>query len=65
MIRAGHISYFLPTVDVLVDEQNFFDQPVKNDLKTYNNIKKASTDQGDHYTTDFLLDYPYFENTVR
>ena len=40
---------------------NFYDQPVKNDLITYDNIWKIATDQGDDYTTGCLLDYPYFK----
>ena len=39
----------------------FYDQPVKNDLITYNNIWKIATGQGDDYTTGCLLDYPYFK----
>ena len=42
-------------------EENFFDQLVKNNLKTYDYIRKIATSQGDHYTTGCLLDYPYFE----
>ena len=34
---------------------------MKNDLRTYDNIQKITTGQGDDYTTGFLLDYPYFE----
>ena len=44
----------------MVDKQNPFDQLVKNDLKTYDNIKKIATDQRDHYKTYCLLDYLYF-----
>ena len=40
-------------------EKNFFDQPVKNNKVTYNNIRKIATGQGDDYTTDCLLDYAY------
>ena len=40
--------------------QNFFDQPVKNDLTTYN-IQKVAAGQGDNYTTGCSLDYPYFK----
>ena len=40
---------------------NFFDQPIKNVLKTYENIKKIATGQGDDYTTGCLLDSPYFK----
>ena len=40
---------------VLTDAQNVFDQPVKNDLRTYDKIQKISTGQGDDYTTGCLL----------
>ena len=36
-------------------------QPVRNDLITYENIPKISTGQGDDYTTGCLLDYNYFK----
>ena len=35
--------------NVVIDRRNFFDQPIKNDLKTYN-IRKIETGQGDDYT---------------
>ena len=41
----------------MIDWQNFFDQPVRNDLITYDNIRKIATGQGDNYTTGCLLDY--------
>ena len=41
-------------------EKNFFDQPIKNDIKTYDNIPKILTSQGDDYTTGCILDYNYF-----
>ena len=45
----------------MIDEKNFFDQPIKNDIKkTYENIRKIKTDQGDDYTTVCLLDSNYF-----
>ena len=44
-----------------MDGKNFFDQAVKNDLTTYDNIKKLSIGQGDDYTTGCLLYYPYFK----
>ena len=46
----------------MIDGKNFFDQPVKNDLITYDNIRKIATGQGDDYATGFLLDYNYFKN---
>ena len=44
----------------MIDGKKLFDQPVKNNLRAFNNIQKIATGQGDDYTTDCLLDYPYF-----
>ena len=60
--RTAHTKYYLLTVEikdynVMIDGQNFFDQPVKNSLITYDNIG-----QGDNYTTGCQLDYNYFNN---
>ena len=46
----------------MIDRKNLFDQSVKNNKATYENIKKLATLQGDDYTTGFLLDYMYFKN---
>ena len=43
-------------------ENFFFDQPVKNNEVTYEDIGKNATGQGDDYTTGCLLDYIYFKN---
>ena len=43
----------------MIDEQNFFDEPIRNVI-TYDNIIKISTGQGDDYTISCLLDYDYF-----
>ena len=45
----------------MIDGKNVFDQPVRNDLITYDNIRKIATGQGDNYTTGCLLDYNYFK----
>ena len=45
----------------MIDEKNFFDQPVKNDKVTYENIRKITIGQGDDYTTGCLLDFTYFK----
>ena len=45
----------------MINERNVSDQFVKNDLRTYGNIQKIATDQGDDYTTGCLLDYPYLK----
>ena len=64
--RESHKQYYLPTVEikdynVMIDGRNFFDQPIKNDLKTYDNIRKIATGQGDDCTIGCSLDYPYFK----
>ena len=41
-------------------KKNFFDQPVKKNMGTYDNISKIATDQGDDYTTGGFLDYNNF-----
>ena len=41
--------------NVMINGRNLFDQPIKNDLKTYDNIIKIATDQGDDYTTGLSL----------
>ena len=45
--------------------ENFFDQTINNDTKTYENIRKIATGQGDDYTTGCLLDYPYFKENYK
>ena len=48
--------------NVLINGRNFFNQPEKNNLTTYDNIRKIATGQEDGYTTGRLLDYNYFNN---
>ena len=45
----------------MIDGQNFFDKPARNDLMTYDNIQKIATGQRDDYTTGCLLDYDYLK----
>ena len=45
----------------MIFEQNVFDQPVRRDLRTYDNVQKIAIGQGNDYTTCCLLDYPYFK----
>ena len=65
--RISNKRYYIPNVEikdynVMIDGKNFFDQPVKNDKVTYENIRKIATGQGDDYTTGCLLDYSYFKD---
>ena len=49
----------------MTDGKNFFDQPINSDLKTYENILKIATGQGDDYTIGCLLDYSYFKENYQ
>ena len=49
----------------MINGENFFDQPIKNNKITYENIRKIADGQGDDYTTGCLLDYPYFKDTCK
>ena len=68
--RTRDDRYYLPTVEIkdyniMINGENFFDQPIKNNKVTYENIRKIATGQGDDYTTGCLLDYPYFADTYK
>ena len=63
-------KYFLPRVkidnyNIEIDGRNFYDQPINDSLKQYDEVRKISAGQGDDYTTGCLLDYSYFENNYR
>ena len=52
--RIECTGYFLPKVQIkdnnfMIDGKNFFDQPVRTDLRTYNNIQKVATGQKSAY----------------
>ena len=40
--------------------KNQYDQPIRNNKVTNENIRKIATGEGDDYATGCLLDYPYF-----
>ena len=63
-------GYYLPNVkikdyNVMINGENFFDQPTKDNKATYENIRKFVTGQGDDYTNGCLLDYPYFKDSYK
>ena len=67
VLRNSHTKYFLPRVNitnynVLIDGRNFYDQPINDLVKQYDEIRKTATGQGDDYTTGCLLDYQYFKD---
>ena len=51
--------------NIEIDGKNFYDQPIKDSIKPYDEIKKISTRQGDDYTTGCLLDFDYFLKNYR
>ena len=65
--RTSAKGYYLPNVDIkdyniMINGENFFHQPMKNNKVTYQNIRKIAAGQGDDYTSGCLLDYPYFKD---
>ena len=63
-------KYFLPrgeikNYNVLINGRNFYDQPINDLIKQYDEVRKVSTGQGDDYTKGCLLDYAYFKENYR
>ena len=50
--------------DVLIDGRNFYDQPIIDSVKQYEEVRKVSTGQDD-YTTGCLLDYAQFKDNFK
>ena len=58
--RISNKRYYIPNVEikdynVMIDGKNFFDQPVKNDKVTYENIRKIATGQGHDYNNQLVV----------
>ena len=65
--RDSHRKYFPPRISItdynaLIDGRNFYDQPISDQIKEYDEIRKISTGKGDDYTTGCFLDYKYFKD---
>ena len=63
--RNSYRKYFLPAGNitnyiVLIDGRNFYDQPINDQTKKYDEIRKIATGKGGDSTTGCLLDYKYF-----
>ena len=63
-------KYFLPRVKIEnyiieIDGRNFYDQPINDSIKQYDEIRKITTGQGDDYTTGCLLDFAFYEKSYR
>ena len=68
--RISHSMYYLPKVEikdynVMIDGRTFFNQPINNMNKTYENIRKIAAGKGDDYATGCLLNYPYFKENYK
>ena len=65
--RDSHQKYFLPRINliksnVLVDGRNFYDQPISDKIRKYDEVRKLTIGKCDDYTTECLLDYKYFRD---
>ena len=49
----------------MINGENVFDQPIKNNKVTYENIRKIATGQGNDWTTGCLIDYLYFKDSYK
>ena len=63
----NHKKYFLPrgeinNYSVLIDGRNFYDQPINDLIKQYDEVRKVPTGQGTYYTTGCFLDYMHFKD---
>ena len=70
VIRNSYKKYFVPRVDitsynVLIDGRNFYDQPINDSIRKYDEIRKIATGKGDNYATGCLLDYDYFKKNYQ
>ena len=62
--------YFRPRIKITnynieIDGRNFYDQPINDSIKQYDEVWKTSTGKGDDYITGCLLDFAYFEKHYR
>ena len=44
---------------------SFYDQPINDLIKQYDEVREVSAGQCDNYTTGCLLDYAYFKDNCR
>ena len=60
-------GYYLPNVEIkdyniIINGENLFHKPIKDNKVTSENVRKIATGQGDDYTTGCLLDYQYIKD---
>ena len=66
----SHRRYFLPRIkienyNIEIDGRNFYDQPINDLIKQYDEVRKISTGQGDDYATGCLLDFASCKKNYR
>ena len=66
----SHKRCFLPRIkirnyNIEIDGRNFYDQPINDLIKQFDEVRKVSTGQGDDCTTGCLLDFAYFLKNYR
>ena len=49
----------------MVDDRNFVDHTINSLNKTYKNIRRFATGQGDDYITSCILGYTYFKKNYK
>ena len=68
--KTSHSEYYLQKVEikdykVKINGKNIFDQPINNNTKTYENVRKIASGQGGAYTTGCSLDYLFFKENYK
>ena len=64
--RNGRRKYYLPRIDlekynIIIDERNFYDNPIESDIEKYRELIKVMIGKGEDYTTGSLFDFNYFD----
>ena len=67
--RNGQGKYYLPRIDlnrfnVIIDGRNFYDNPIKENIEKYRELKKVMIGKGEDHTTGSTttdLDFNYFD----
>ena len=64
--RNGQQKYYLPRIDlekynVIINERNFYDNPIESDIEKYRELTKVMIGKGEDNTTGSLFDFNYFD----
>ena len=47
--------------NILIDGRNFYDEPINDELRKYDELRNIKIGGGEDYRTGFLLDYDYYK----